>query len=450
MAGGRDGAGGARRRAPPDRGRGAGGGVAGGLVGGRGPSPSPAAPPGGGAAAPRLLWGEVGRAAPVGVGLLLLALLAYFTGPRLSGRRPASRGDLNALLRQGEPDSNECLRDLKGSFFQQSDAVLQQVSLALKAGTGLVWARWGDGEMLAVNEDKPGEGQVLSAQLQSSLLALSTDPLAVVNIGVFWLCEPILKKSWELFTRQHEAAFGDSDAARAAFQSFFYLPAGDPADSDRAKWRQLGVPGWSEAVLRRKRTLVLVGPPHLRDIPLFKDAVFVNAHDPNMGRDPDRVEAWLRELKAQADLLEPPFGRQTYWNRLPGILCIVAAGPRGKVLMARLLEEFAHGRGWAIVDVGASLDGYAGVHSRDFNDPFLLCQRARENASEEEIRLWFAPGWCEKQNGLLLPWEGSDYKTSSENKSNEDSSDEEEEGAGEEERGEGEGGKPQSVDNIMI
>ena len=64
--------------------------------------------------------------------------------------------------------------------------------------------------------------------------------------------------------------------------------------------------------------------------------------------------------------------------------------------------------------------------------------------------MWFAPGWCEKQNGLLLPWEGSDYKTSSENKSNEDSSDEEEEGAGEEERGEGEGGKPQSVDNIMI
>ena len=158
MAGGRDGAGGARRRAPPGRGRGAGGGVAGGLVGGRGPSPSPAARRGGGASAPRLLRGEVGRAAPVGVGLLLLALLAYFTGPRLSGRRPASRGGLNALLRQGEPDSNGCLRDLKGSFFQQSDAVLQQVSLALKAGTGLIWARWGDGEMLAAAEDKPGEG----------------------------------------------------------------------------------------------------------------------------------------------------------------------------------------------------------------------------------------------------------------------------------------------------
>ena len=299
---------------------------------------------------------------------------------------------------------------------------------------------------------------MLSAQLQSSLLALSTDPLAVVNIGPFWLCEPILKKSWELLTRQHEAAFGDSDAARAAFQSFFYLPAGDPADSDRAKWRQLGVPGSSEAVLRRKRTLVLVGPPHLRDIPLFEDAVSVNVHDPNMGQDRDRVEAWLRELKAQADLLEPPFGRQTYWNRLPGILCIVAAGPRGKVLMARLLEKLVHGRGWAIDDVGASLDGYAGVHSRDFNDPFLLCQRARENASEEEIRLWFAPGWCEKQNGLLLPWGRSDegggneaesnenesyYKTSGENKSDEDSSDEEEEGAGE-------GGKPQSVDNIML
>ena len=35
------------------------------------------------------------------------------------------------------------------------------------------------------------------------------------------------------------------------------------------------------------------------------------------------------------------------------------------------------------------------------------------------------------------------YKTSGENKSDEDSSDEEEEGAGE-------GGKPQSVDNIML
>jgi len=247
-------------------------------------------------------------------------------------------------------------------------------------GTGFVWSRWGDGEMLATNEDDE-----LGAQLRSSLVSLSTDPLAVVNVGTWWLCDPFLNKSWL-------TGIGDTDLPRAAFHSFFYLPAGDPADSARATWRQHGVIGWGDAILQRKRTVVLVGPPHLRTIPLFKDAAFINTLDPRVSQDVDWVDVWFRELTSQTELREPPPGAGA---NSPGVLCIVAAGPRAKILMARLLE-FVHDRNWAIVDVGASLDGYVGVHSRDFNDPKEICRKARENASEDEVRMWFATGLCEE------------------------------------------------------
>ncbi len=389
MEAGGDGAGGARQRAPLRRGRGAGDGGARGLLGGRGPSLSRTRRRG---ACTRGV-----RAALATVSLLQLGLFGYFVAPRLLRRRPgttsgasssgastsgASRDDLNALLRQGVPDQNECLHGLQGSFFTPSDAVLQQVSHKLMSGTGFVWSRWGDGDMLAANENNE-----LGAQMRSSLVALSTDPLAVVNVGVWWLCEPYLNESWLM-------DIGDTDIPRAAFHSFFYLPAGDPADSTRTMWRQHGVTGWSAAILRRKRTLVLVGPPHLRDIPLFKNSAFIDTFDPSHSLDVDRVDVWFRELTTQTDLLEPPPGAGA---DSPGVLCIVAAGSLGKILMARLLE-FVHDRNWAIVDVGASLDGYVGVHSRDYNDPKEYCRKARENASEEEVRMWFATGLCEEMH----------------------------------------------------
>lgn len=291
-----------------------------------------------------------------------------------AARDDATRSTLKATLLAGAKDEGACTneRDVRGRFATRDFALVREVERRTRARVGFGWARWGDAEMISSARD--GSPMRLAVR---ALMSVSATPNCVLNVGVHWLCNGALRNNWN-------AAMDGVDVNDTIGHAFFFLPMGDPGDDDRSMWKENGVDGYINVVREAKRKVILVGPPHVEGLPFIGHSAFVDASGKGMGGDgaADSVVQRIFEIGDAFD--EPP-------------VVIMAAGMAAKTAILSAQDRI-NSKGWGLIDAGTTLDGYAGVKSRDYNDPRVYCRKSRERARDEHdgVDFWFAKGVCEK------------------------------------------------------
>jgi hypothetical protein len=169
-------------------------------------------------------------------------------------------------------------------------------------------SRWGDGESLILSgaEGANCDGVKYTAPLRA-MLAEAAQNEAVIKLTT-------RDKAWKFpFESQGDHATLHDASERGNVRPFF-------------------------SAIRAHGNITIVGPQHLRNLPLKFAHVVTHPSD---------AIDHLQDLLKQLDHIGP------------GDLVLFCAGPTSNVLIDRL-----HGRGACLLDVGALLDPYAGVISR--------------------------------------------------------------------------------------
>ena len=143
--------------------------------------------------------------------------------------------------------------------------------------------RWGDAEMIASIKD--GQRQSSMQRAVRVLASKTKSPEIVLNVGGHWLCKNNLRQDWNKGltlpmkvesscpSSYSETSKRDLDLSIEddyAIHSFFYLPLGDITDEDLNEWRKKKIEGWSGLIRKYNRSVILVGPNHIRNIPFIK------------------------------------------------------------------------------------------------------------------------------------------------------------------------------------
>jgi len=281
----------------------------------------------------------------------------------------ATKG-LKEILTQGERDGGGCVRGAFGRFYAPSIETLRETQRRIERRIGFAWVRWGDAEM--------SKSRIVGTDMYDAvrgMASMARTPETILNVGAHWLCQDGLKAAWN-------AAMEGANASDTALHSFFYYPMGDVADDGMPGWREKGVLGWTEVARASERKVILVGPPHVSRIPFVKHDVFIDAS--NAASDEKRTREVIEQtIEAGEAMDEPP-------------LVVACAGFVAKTMVMEMQTQVA--LGWGFLDVGTALDGYAGIKSRDYNDPAVYCRKARERqkGADDGVDFWFAPGVCDK------------------------------------------------------
>lgn len=96
----------------------------------------------------------------------------------------------------------------------------------------------------------------------------------------------------------------------------------------------------------------------------------------------DKTDAVMRDCQETMDKFSPE-----------PLLFLFAVGRTNKIIIANLLEKGGIDKIHTFVDVGSSLDGFAGKHSHDYNNPKKFCKLVRQNDPGNEQH-WMKPGIC--------------------------------------------------------
>jgi hypothetical protein len=111
------------------------------------------------------------------------------------------------------------------------------------------------------------------------------------------------------------------------------------------------------------------------------ETVFIAANGAEFNN--DRTDTVIRDCQETMNKFSPE-----------PLLFLFAAGRSSKIIIADLVVGMADTDNiHTFVDVGASLDGFAGKHSRDYNDPKKFCQLVRKNDPNNE-QYWMKRGVC--------------------------------------------------------
>ena len=133
---------------------------------------------------------------------------------------------------------------------------------------------------------------------------------------------------------------------------FFYLPIGDPVAKETKTWQQAGIVGWSKIKNQVGYKVILVGPGHLQGLPFVDETVFIDEKKTEYHN--DKTDAVMRDCQETMDKFSPE-----------PLLFLFAVGRTNKIIIANLLEKGGIDKIHTFVDVGSSLDGFAGKHSHD-------------------------------------------------------------------------------------
>lgn len=251
--------------------------------------------------------------------------------------------------------------------------LLDAVAGARKS-TPFLWLHYGDGDVMSVTGSSSFsmEGADLNSQcvrdgLAEMFLGTSNalkDSKAEVYeaVGGFFLCKESHAQFFDLMERfakahpQHKYEYSDD----------FYFPVGTSSSPTHESW--------VKAAMAANRPTVLVGPQHLNTLScMLNHKAFFEIPIPTRGcGDVDRLVPKLVKFS----------------EKFPddSVLFIVAGGSVGKMIAYRAFESLRDKD--MFVDVGASLDAYAGKTSRDYNhDLRKFCK---------ESKPWMAYDACEK------------------------------------------------------
>jgi len=282
--------------------------------------------------------------------------------------------------------------DLNGRFVRESFEYFRHIEYRLETKQPFAHARWGDGEIRTAaglddfNYYRQATQQIdpeYSTALSQSLWTLAAHPLATVNVGMWFLQSKekhrrFLKKAWN----QVVPSFSQTNTSTQLgeypylFHESFYLPSGHPSIGETSTQ----LVGWIPLAQKAGYTIVLVGPSHLQGLPFLNVSAFVST---------DGIEFDLAKTNAVTNQIQRLLTQHD--NKQKPILFLISAGRSTKIIMADLLSQQPNNI-HSFIDTGSSLDGYAGIQSRDYNDPLALCQ----NVPAPQRNYWMKPGVCDE------------------------------------------------------
>ncbi|CAJ1388216.1 unnamed protein product [Effrenium voratum] len=243
----------------------------------------------------------------------------------------------------------------------------------LQAGKPVSFIRIGDGDVFCMsgsggqNLEGYGEYKSQCKELGTSLQQLGEqdDSNMYVLVGAFFLCGGVGDR-FESFlqTQQLHSNF------KGFLTSIFYLDlSGLEQPKGSGHYGEVPnpvVPTTFPALVGRK--VVVLGPDHLRRLTkTLNIASFLDASNAA-----DRVDELVTKMKAES----------AKWPK-ENVVFLISGGFGGRLAVLRAFKEL--GQKDSFIDTGASLDGFAGVASRDFNDKARLCGILPE---------YMAPGLC--------------------------------------------------------
>eukprot|EP01064_Diplonema_japonicum_P001785 TRINITY_DN11202_c0_g1_i1.p1 TRINITY_DN11202_c0_g1~~TRINITY_DN11202_c0_g1_i1.p1 ORF type:complete len:335 (+),score=34.43 TRINITY_DN11202_c0_g1_i1:64-1068(+) len=245
------------------------------------------------------------------------------------------------------------------------EGFMDDLFTSLERNRSFGWIRFGDGEMFCLGTHVDVEisdavcNRDTRVALVQSLQALPKLRNVFAVVGTWWLCAGERRTDISLRMSRVVVQRTDFIESRYSFLDVFYMLLGTP--SHRGLVRSL-----------QGRDVVLVGPSVLSvlrntsmfhivghvPVPFHRGSVF-------------HVPPILKQCSALA-------------LRHRNLVFLVAFGIPGKVLVISGIQHLPQ---HTFIDVGSSLDAYAGIRSRDYNkDLDQYCKSSRP---------WMAPGVCE-------------------------------------------------------
>lgn len=225
-----------------------------------------------------------------------------------------------------------------------------------------LWLRYGDGEIASMTgmgvsncdgadmDSKCVRDGLIEAFLGNSMTGT---PVVVQAVGGFFLCKEThgtLNEKMDAFATAHADH-------KYSYVNTFYLPI-----------------DWAK--LSKTRPVVLVGPKHLDSLHcMLGHVAFFEVSLPTSGC--DEVDPLVQKMTEISKTEYPT----------ESVFFAIAGGGVGKIAAYKAFQKLQDKD--IIVDVGSSLDGYAGKGSRDYNkDIPALCEKHKE---------WMAYDVCQNQ-----------------------------------------------------
>ena len=268
--------------------------------------------------------------------------------------------------------------------------VIQIIFDRLEKNLSFAWVRWGDGEM----GEALGKGEY-SQSLMKSLHYMSRHEDAIVNVGMWWLDKKAHASKWNQVvppqtTNQDNTT--EIETRKMMFHNSFYLPLGGPLSNLNGHLKV----GWPYKIANY--TVVFVGPPHLKDVPFLNPSYHFESTGVN--RNIKRTTMLTNQCKEVMDRQSLHVGEDR------PVIFLLAAGFSSKIIIAKLLQykhESKNNHTQSYIDVGASIDGYVGKHSRDYNSPERVCQGVIKYDPINRYH-WMKKGVCEEKY-----WKGYNF-----------------------------------------
>jgi len=250
--------------------------------------------------------------------------------------------------------------ELQGGTKLLADAISSD---SLKT-TPFLWLRYGDGEFASMTSMNVGnsDGADMNSQcVRDGLIeaflgdSMPGTPVVVSAVGGFFLCKEThasLNQNMDTFAAAHSQH-------KNTYVNQFYLPF---------DWATLP---------QSKRPVVLVGPKHLDALHcMLGHVAFFEVPLPTNGcGDVDGLVSKMTEIS------------QTQYPT-QSVFFVVAGGGIGKIVGYKAFQKLQDKD--SIVDVGSSLDGYAGKASRDYN-------RDIKKFCKGNTKQWMAHDVCQSE-----------------------------------------------------
>lgn len=280
-----------------------------------------------------------------------------------------------------------------------SDDIVRIVMDRIKSKISFAWVRWGDGEISESTADRE-----YSKKLKASLHYLSRHDDSIVNVGMWWLKNQRFARQWNSVVPPQlsnsvknasrlrpkntvgEQRQDDMGMKKMIFHNHFYLPMGGPLNTYT---KEIGIAGWLYEI--EDYNIILVGPSHLGGIPFLNP--FKHFESSGVNRNMVKTADLASKCKELMDQQMSDGGGKP-------LMFLLAAGFSSKIIIADLLQyrdESNNHYTQSFIDIGASLDGYVGIHSRDYNSPKHYCEEVVKNDDPRNRYHWMKRGICEEK-----------------------------------------------------
>jgi hypothetical protein len=282
-------------------------------------------------------------------------------------------------LSGGSPTVLNTLNDQSHRNALSVEQLLQSLAAQTRVTANpFLWLHWGESDFMCLAgrntahnvEHTDYHSRCVYDGLKKALLGEDDmeDATVVQALGAFFLCKETHRN---LYSGMQNFILANSELGHAPtfpFYDSFYLPVGNESSA--------AANSWVKAARDGKRPVVLVGPDHLSSLHCMLDYV-KHFRIPLPTKGCQDVEPLVNGI---VELSQVSYSDES-------VLFVVAGAAIGKIVAYQAFKKLQHKD--IFVDVGASLDAYAGVRSRDYNRD--LTKYCRESKG------WMAYDVCEQE-----------------------------------------------------